>query len=167
MILAVRILRHISVIMSCPQKNNKCKTGNDNICACIAMLKSKLQQIEKQRCILEEKLAKHNQTKAEVADLENQLDNLKQSIDNMTVNREKCYESLSQEMDRITSKYDQVIGAIHQLKEDNNELQCNINTKAAEDLQIVNNIKELETIKTKTSECVNEVKDKIRCEQVT
>lgn len=153
--------------MSCQRKSNQCKTGHDNNCACVEKLKKKLQQIESQRCILEEKLAKHNQTKAEVADKENQLASMQQCIGDMTVDRQQQYDGLIRKVDCVSSKYEQAIQAINQLKQENDELQSNINTKAAQDLLIVNTIKELECVKMKTSECVNGMKEKNRCEQVT
>jgi len=137
-----------------------------NIRPCIKVMKARLQQIEEKKEILEGKVAKCKFAKAEVMDLRNQLEDLQYTIKEMTENQQQCYDNVSRDLDEVSSKYQRMTSMIDQLKRENHEFQCTIQSKKSKELKNIDKINKLKIIETKSTGCVYSLCNKINVEMV-
>lgn len=139
-------------------------TERDN--ADILLLEACLKQTEGQKNILEFKVAKHNRIKAEICDLQMNLDYLQKTIEDKKILHQQSYDEVNQELEATSSKYNKTLSTVEELEQDNHELESSIRSRSSKELQIVEKINKLEISKTKTIESNKRICDKINNEKV-
>ncbi|CAI6353364.1 unnamed protein product [Macrosiphum euphorbiae] len=138
-------------------------TERDN--ADILLLEAYLKQTEGQKNILEAKVAKHDQVKTEMCDLQIKLDNLQRTIEDKKILHQQSYDEVNQELEATSSKYSQTLSTVEELEQDNHELECSIKSQSCKESQMVEKINKQEILKKKTIECNNNIWDQINKEK--
>jgi uncharacterized protein YeeX (DUF496 family) len=132
----------------------------------IDVLRASLKQVEGKRRILEEKLVKHGRVKAEVVDMNMQLESLQGMMEDMKQNYQKSYNNLVRDFDNVSTEYEQKSKQIAEMKQKSHELQCDLRSKTAIELCLVEEIKKLELMKSKSLGCNEVLQNKICKTQV-
>lgn len=131
-----------------------------------SVLKAHLKYCEEKIHTLEDNVAKHERTKAEIADLESQFCKIQETIDTITQNQQQSFDNVSREVDLVSSKYEQTRYAIEKLKKENDELEYSIHCITNKELDILEKIKNLKCVKDQMLEGNNTLMDKLQKEQV-
>lgn len=124
--------------------------------------------LESQKRLLEKKEAKLERKGAESADLELQLNDLRQEAvvrypPDVEAPESRSYDSFSESVD---VQYDRVLCNVDRLIRDNNKLQCSVDLKTAKEWQLVDEIKRLEHDKTTVAKCTRALQDNVGDEMV-
>lgn len=148
--------------MTC--SNNSQNYPNENIHSCVVSLNARLKQYECIREILENKLAEQDMVKSEVENLQLQLNNFHCSIENLTKkqNQQKVYE----DFDAVTIKYDQNLESVRKLQQENQDIECRIQSKKVKEQNSIVKNEKLEKTKTKIIKRINGLQQKIENELV-
>lgn len=151
--------------MDCSKNaNNCCPSEYDQ--SRIDVLRASLKQTEGKRQILEEKLVKHDRVKAEVVDMNMQLENLQGMMEDMKKNNQKLYNNLVRDFDNVSMECEKKSKDIADLKQKSHELQCALRSKTCNELSLVEEIKKLELTKSKSLGCNEILQNKICKTQV-
>lgn len=104
----------------------------------------------------------YNLMKKDIEDLEIQMKNLLLTIKNVSEIQQQSYDSVSRDLDELTSKYEETTSAVNKLRQENHELECDIQVKTCQEKQKRNEVNRLEIKKRKTKECIAEYNKKIQ-----
>jgi len=142
--------------------NTNCNTNNvDNF-----TLKTCLRLTEGRKGMLERNVSKHNRLKAEMKDMNIELEDLQQS----TVDTNQCYDqsynNVKRDLEAKSLKYNEILNTIDELELSNQELQCNIRSNTDKEIQIIEKIKKLECFCAETLEDNNKYQHTIHDEKV-
>ncbi|VVC34685.1 Hypothetical protein CINCED_3A019353 [Cinara cedri] len=130
-----------------------------------ATMQARLHYLDEQIQILKENVAKHERTKEELMDLENQLLSIQETIEIKCENEKQSFENINQKLNSVSSKYEQAQYAIDKLNKENHNLECKIHSNYVKELEIDHKIKNLECIKKQIMEHNNKLFDKLHKEQ--
>lgn len=132
----------------------------------IEVFNNELKETEQQIYILREKLVAHDHIKEEVAQFKILINDLQKKVELIIKNQKQSYDNISQDLDRISKKYEQTLNTINMLQQEYHELQYSIQTKTSKGLKIIDNIKNLKVMKLKAIKHNNELQNTIDKEQV-
>lgn len=139
--------------MTCPENSS------------IVTLNAHLNHFQSQRQILEAQLIKQDRAQTEIQDFQFQLENVLREINDLTKDQQQSNDNID-DFDKISLKYNQVLDCMGKLKQDNHDLQCDIQCKTIINKSTIDKIKKLEINKEKTVEEINELQEKIKIKLV-
>lgn len=111
-------------------------------------------------------MAKHGRVKAEVMDMTMQLESLQCMMEEMKKNHQKSYNNLVREFDNVSTECEQKSKLIAEMKQKSHELQCALRSKTCTELGLVEEIKKLESVKSKSTAHNEGIQNKICKKQV-
>lgn len=119
------------------------------------VLKADLQQLKVKRQKLEEKISNHDSLRSEVKSLMIQLENFEQSIKEAKENQNKFFDEVTRDLENTSIMSEQLTtiqNTVIMLENENQELECFLQSQTSLEKQIINEIEQLECIYKKSKE---------------
>lgn len=149
-----------------PSKNSNNNQHNNSTENSTSVIEARLNYYDHKIHTLEDKVVKHEQTIADIADLENHFLQIQETIEIITKNQQQCFDDKIREMDSVSCKYEQTRRAVDKLKKKNDGLKCSIQKMSIKQSALVEQIPKIKCDKKKITERNNILLDKLHEEQV-